>query len=531
MAPDFAAAQARALRNIIAHGDTDVFPFPFEKHLIEDRLDDCAATLLGWHKSFNDTLTHSPPLSVDALCQVGYTGFRQVTLIEPFWNAYYLALVLSLADAIESVRMPVTDRSVFSYRYNPDTKQSSLFQKITWNDYRRQCVELAQDYEHIVLTDISDFYPRVNHHRLENALKQIPSSGDTTSRILRLLTTFSHRQSYGLPVGGPASRILAELSLADVDRHLRSVGTVFCRYADDFTLFCSSKSAALKALVGLSEALSLEGLSLQKQKTRIMRRAEFLQMHAHLDPNTQGSMEQKLLGLSLKFDPYSPTAEEDYLALKASVADIDIVGILSNEVAKTAIDQTLTRQALNALRALDIAQRELSLSVLLAEENIDVLAPVFPHLMRIVRSTYDELSNPAKDMVDSALLGLIDRGSHILSVDINRLFLVQVLSRRHTATKESALVAMHSNAASRLLRRMIVHALANWGCRYFLKGELRSFASASPWERRALLVGSFCLGDEGRHWRKHTRDTFQPVEQLITSWAADRKRARRSVPV
>ena len=75
-------------------------------------------------------------------------------------------------------------------------------------------------------------------------------------------------------------------------------------------------------------------------------------------------MEQKLLGLSLKYDPYSPTAEEDYLALKASVADIDIVGILSNEVAKAAKDQTLTRQALNALRALEVAERERSLSIL-----------------------------------------------------------------------------------------------------------------------------------------------------------------------
>ena len=102
---------------------------------------------------------------------------------------------------------------------------------------------------------------------------------------------------------------------------------------------------------------------------------------------------------------------------------------------------------------------------LLAEENIDILAPVFPHLMRIVRSTYDELGAAAKDMVDTALLSLIDRGSHILSVDINRLFLVQVLSRRHTDAKENAIVAMYADTANVLVRRMILHALANWDCR------------------------------------------------------------------
>ena len=530
MSRDFASAQDRALTNIVTHGDTDVFPFPFEKHLFEDNRDDCAAALKAWHSSFDETLTELPPLTVDALYQVGYTGFRQVTQIEPFWNAYYLALVLSLADAIEAVRLPTIEESVFSYRYDPNPEQSSLFRRITWNDYRKRCVELARGHDYIVLTDISDFYPRINHHRLDNALHQIPTSGDTPARILQLLKTFSHRQSYGLPVGGPASRILAELSLADVDRHLRNTGTAFCRYADDFTILCSSRSEALKSLVELSEILNLEGLSLQKQKTRIMRRAEFLQMHAHLDPDAGGSMEQKLLGLSLKYDPYSPTAEEDYRALKASVADIDIVGILSNEVAKTTIDQTLTRQALNALRALEIPDRERSLSLLLAAENVDVLAPVFPHLMRIVRGTYDELGASAKDMVDAALLALIQGDSHILSIDINRLFLVQVLSRRHAVAKEKALVGMHPNCANPLLRRMVIHALANWDCRYFVKRELRNFASTSPWERRALIVSSFRLGDEGRHWRR-SNPGFNRIEQLICSWAGERKQARRLIAV
>lgn len=531
MSRDFAAAQVRALNNIVAHGDTDVFPFPFEKHLFHDRPDDCLADLAERHGSFDDALTQSPPLSVDALSQVGYTGFRQVAQIEPFWNAYYLALVLSLADAIETVRVPAREKSIFSYRFDHDPDGDSLFQKITWNDYRRRCVDLARTRKYVVLTDISDFYPRVNHHRLQNALNQIPTSAGIGPRILKLLSTFSYSQSYGLPVGGPASRILAELALADADRHLRAVGIAFCRYADDYTVFCDSRSDALKALVALSEILGLEGLSLQKQKTRIVSRTEFFRMHTHLDPDAKGSMEQKLLGLSLKYDPYSPTAEEDYLALKASVADIDIVGILSNEVAKTAIDQTLTKQALNALRALDIAERERSLSILLAEENIDILAPVFPHLMRIVRSTYDELGDPAKDMVDAALLSLLDRSSHILSVDVNRLFLVQVLSRRRTEPKEKALVAMHPGAGNPLLRRMIVHALANWDCRYFAKRELRNFTSVSPWERRALIVGSFCLGEEGRHWRNRTKAAFNPVEQLVASWAAERKQAGRPVPV
>ena len=122
------------------------------------------------------------------------------------------------------------------------------------------------------------------------------------------------------------------------------------------------------------------------------------------------------------------------------------------------------------------------------------LRPCSHTLMRIVRSTYDDLSAPAKDMVDAALLSLIDGGSHILSIEINRLFLVQVLSRRHATAKERALLAMHAKSANPLLRRMLLHALANWDCGYFVKEQLRSFSSMSPLERRALLVSSFCLG-------------------------------------
>ena len=263
-----------------------------------------------------------------------------------------------------------------------------------------------------------------------------------------------------------------------------------------------------------------------------MPRGEFLQMHSHLDPSARGTMEQKLLGLSLKYDPYSATPEEDYLALKASVEDIDVIGILSSEVAKTAIDQTLTRQALNALRALDVPERETALSILLAPENLDVLSPVFPHLMRMVRGNYDEIGTCAKDIVDENLLALIDKGSHLLSIEINRLYLVQVLARRHSDSKEKALVAMFGdNPDSLLLRRMVILALANWNCGYFVKKELRHFASASPWERRALIVSSYRLGDQGKHWRRRARHAFNQVEGLLDDWACDRKQAGQLVPV
>ena len=320
----------RAIQNVVSFGDTDVFPFPFERFLFEDKFAECVDILHKRHKEFDKALASTPPLNINALAQVGYTGFRRVTQIEPFWNAYYLALVLSVSDKIESRRIPCGEETIFSYRYFWNNESSSLFADSTWYDYRKRAVALARDHAFVVLTDIADFYSRINHHRLDNALKRLSSNTDVTKRIITLLTKFSDRKSYGLPVGGPASRILAELALVNVDNHLRSKGYTFCRYADDYTIFCDSLSTSYKVLVELSDILFDEGLSLQKSKTKIVSSKEFQETHRNLDPQSASSAtdEQKLLGLSIKFDPYSPTAEEDYERLQEAVSRIDIVGIL-----------------------------------------------------------------------------------------------------------------------------------------------------------------------------------------------------------
>ena len=523
----------RAIRNVIAFGDTDVFPFPFERYLFEDRFDDCVDLLRARHASFEDELAAYPPLNINAISQVGYTGFRRVTEIEPFWNAYYLALTMTVAGDIESGRTPPADGVVFSYRYSWDKSASSLFAASTWYDYRKRAADLAKTHDYVVLTDIADFYSRVNHHKLENALKRLPRASEVTKRIIALLTRFSDRRSYGLPIGGPASRILAELALSNVDRHLRSRGITFCRYADDFTIFCETISSAYKVLVELSDILCDEGLSLQKSKTKIVSSGEFQEMHRQLDPADAPSAtdEQRLLALSIKYDPYSPTADSDYEKLQKAVSKIDIVGILSREIAKTAIDQAVVRQAIGALRGLDPATREQSLKVLLDPKNIVTLAPVFTHVMRTVRGTYDDLEESGKHFVDEALLSLFDDDSHLLSMDVNRAYYLQVLARRHHTDKERVMVSMFDRTSSPLLRRIVIHTMANWDCHYMVSRALNNFASYNDWERRALLVGSFSLTDEGAHWRRHVRSTLNGAEELVKAWAAERKRDGRSIPV
>jgi hypothetical protein len=92
-----------------------------------------------------------------------------------------------------------------------------------------------------------------------------------------ILQNFSGTYSFGMPVGGPAARILSELLLNQIDSLLRFEGIEFCRFADDYHLFSDSYEGAFRNLVFLSEKLLMnQGLQLQKSKTRIMTGAEFV---------------------------------------------------------------------------------------------------------------------------------------------------------------------------------------------------------------------------------------------------------------
>ena len=534
---DIDKAIRASLRNIAGHGDTDIFPFPFETYVFFDRLDESCSLLRDLHENFETYLASYPPFTLVTLTQVGYAGFRWATQIEPFWNAYYLALVTALADQIETIRIPEDDKAVFSYRYKWHEAEAKLFSDSSWRNYKLRSLELSLDANYVVVTDIFDFYPRINHHRIENALNRLPSPADLLIRIMRLLSGFAQNVSYGLPIGGPASRILAELALVPVDEHLFRRKISFCRYADDYSIFCKSRSDAYKALVLLSEKLFNEGLVLQKNKTRIISAAEFRETAGFLDPRVKtedsdrASEEQKLLNISIRFDPYSATAEEDYERLKAAVSKVDIVGILGREVQKAAIDPTVAKQAINAIRALDPAARDGAIRTLLDSTNLEVLSPVFVTLMRAIRGVYDDLENAGKDFVDNALTQIYDGHSHLLSVDLNLSFFIHAMSMRASPRKEEILVELFDQQVNPLIRRQIILAMAKWKRFYWLTDIKNKYGGLSSWEKRAFIIASYVLGDEGKHWRHHTKHTWTPMDSLVRSWCSQRYQATGTVPI
>jgi Reverse transcriptase (RNA-dependent DNA polymerase) len=514
----------RAIENVIRHGDTDIFPFPIENHLFFDKPAETVVLLEEIQKNFHEHLSRYPPTHEAALAPVNYTGFRWATQIDPLWNLYFLALVLSIADQIEDARLPANTDCVFSYRYCWDPKTANLFNETySWRGFMECSLQHARSHKFVVACDISEFYPRLGHHRLENALLQLSIPNDTHSRIMAFLANFSNNNSFGLPIGGPAARILSELVLNQIDRLLRTESRIFCRFADDFHIFCDSHEEAYGSLISLSDKLLRnQGLQLQKSKTRIMSSAEFVATSpVHLDDDDSRARARGLMQLSLRFDPYSQTSKADYAALKAEIERFDILGLLREELLKSRVHISLARKIVHAVRFLDPKARDDAIITLI--DNAELLYPIFAAVLTVAKSVFDDLSSAAQVHVHQKIVDLIESHSHVLRVELNLAFAIRLLSCRHSPEAEAALAKIYTqSSSSSLLRRDIILTMAKWKNWYWLSDLRSSFRSLSPTERRAFIVASYALRDEGKHWRQHASSEFSPLENLIRSWAAEK---------
>jgi hypothetical protein len=532
----------RAIKNITKFGDTDIFPFPIENHVLFDKQKEAVDLLLDINQNFTDRLAQFPPTNTNALAPVSYTGFRWATQLDPIWNAYFLGLVLSISKEIEDARIPAKDKISFSYRINSNIHSSELFDtSFNWRAFMDHSLKTAKQTKFIVTCDISEFYPRLNHHRLDNVLRQLSLKGDQPSKIMAFLKDFSNTYSFGLPVGGPAARILSELLLDQVDRLLRTQGIEFCRFADDFHLFADSYENAFKALLYLSERLlRTQGLQLQKAKTRIMTSEEFIATNplgreitdapAEVTQPSLEEQSQNLMRLSIRFDPYSSTADEDYEALRAEIGKIDLLFLLKAELTKSRVHISLSKRIISAIKYIDEPQR--SEAVLSLIQNEDLLYPIYANVLLVAKTLYEDLREEAREEIIRYVRTLLLTDSHVLQTDLNLCYAVRLLSCKSGSENEEALHRVFNQSDNSLVRKDVIITMARWRATYWLSNLKANFRTLNPIERRSFLVASFAMRDEGSHWRSHTKAEFSPFERLVQNWAEERtKNATWNIPL
>jgi len=171
-----------------------------------------------------------------------------------------------LLNRLEPIFEPIFDDANFGYRRGRSTKDAM----------RKIWKEIEAGNEWIVDADLKDFFGSACHQKVLTLFGQRIADG----RILSLLDSIM-KAGYvaegkklpterGVPQGGVFSPLASNVLLTLFDREMRRKGYRLTRYADDWLVTCSTRAEAQAALDFATKVLSQLGVTLNKEKTRIV---------------------------------------------------------------------------------------------------------------------------------------------------------------------------------------------------------------------------------------------------------------------
>lgn len=161
---------------------------------------------------------------------------------------------------------------LFQYYYHPLKSEFAFGFVKTFSKERRDIVANATRHlnkNHILNTDIKDFFPSIKINHVKEMLESAPFNYDTElSSAIALLCCYKG----ALAVGSPTSPILSSFYCLSLDKEVNKLATdynlTYTRYADDIT-FSSAYKIDSKVLNDLELILSKYGFGLNKKKTRL----------------------------------------------------------------------------------------------------------------------------------------------------------------------------------------------------------------------------------------------------------------------
>ncbi|RXG85064.1 RNA-directed DNA polymerase [Bradyrhizobium zhanjiangense] len=512
------ASVRRAINHLGAFGDTDLFPRLPEMRCFLERpgttAKDCESLNIG---------QYAPVGAVETLTPKSWLGFRIAHQLAAADNVIYLASLLDCAPNLEAARLPKEGNEAFAYRF-AEGESLRIFEAARgfhqWLAYLSEFGgpenPFAEDRP-AILTDISDFYQRIYFHRIENVLQDAGCPKGPSDLVKKIIKTSRARQSYGLPVGSTASRLLAECLLNDTDMLLKNMGVKFTRYVDDFRIEVPAGVEAHSILCRLAEHLMVtEGLSLNVTKTKMtsvkeIRRSSKGRLQ---DVFTSAEMERMKALITLNYGEEDEPKDEDMIANPLISAEF-LLDRLDEIGDKKGIDLSVFKAVLRALRflpgidAMRLLEKHADLLYYVPREFCLVLSAAskqegFP--VQSVKARVRELlaMSPYADLayVRSWLLYLFVDGSLPVSLadwqfyDFNR----SVIERRS---------------------HFFFRGLAN--DRPFFRALKTQLGSLSEWDKPAALMAGMCLPfDEYKHWLADAaRQINSPFAATYTAWLRD----------
>ncbi|QBM74520.1 RNA-directed DNA polymerase [Sphingomonas sp. AAP5] len=507
----------RAICHLAELGDTDILPPLFEFAFYANAADAVVKKLCGLQFG-----TYKPVGAFEVLSPKTQTSFRIAHQLYATDTLLYTAAALSVAPAIDEKRLDI-ELGAFSYRYEPDESAAQFFSnECSYHNWLVSVTTLCTpdnpfSREKLVLeTDIADFYSRIYFHRIEHVLDDIKAPNSARKIIENIIKTSRARQSYGLPVGTAASRIIAEGVLIDIDEMLRQQGISFTRYVDDFKIFVESPEAAHTALCRLAEYLMLtEGLSLNASKTRILPQSAIIEEIESKFSDVFSDSERKAL------DRYIQAIYDDEDIEEAVALDVDPDTLeikLENIISSASIDYTSVKLILKALRATGVTDPLIFLNR-------------FSKLLYYVPRDFCILIGSLAQRQPKLASEIADR---IISIAKERPYVEMALARiwvSHLFVSGALAITVESLDKLSLgdtviERRQKILLKGRIGDRAFFREAKTRFADLSDWEKPALMLAASCLSkSEYDTWLGFCKDRYNDIlcDEYISWLKANRE--------
>ncbi len=172
----------------------------------------------------------------------------------------------ALVNRLEPIFEAVFDPSSFGYRKGRRT--ADALAKI-W-------CEVEAGNEWIVDADLKDYFGSVDHDKLMALVGKRVADSRVLKHIQQMLEAgyLAGGQRFatprGTPQGGVISPLLSNILLTPFDKEMRRQGYRLTRWADDWIVTCRTRSEAEYALARAAKILDQLGVTLNREKTRIV---------------------------------------------------------------------------------------------------------------------------------------------------------------------------------------------------------------------------------------------------------------------
>jgi hypothetical protein len=486
------------------HGFGDFFPEPPEWRIAREHWASIKPILADL-----DLDTFAGYDRIPAFAPKSRLNVRRVALLHPYDLLLYTALVLGLRDAVSRSRLAADQQRVFSYRAEGCTDDQLYSSMPGFSDFRKAISDrFKSGGGYVGITDVADFYPRIYQHRLVNAPQAAATQSDLDRiRVLeKMLFRLSDGTSYGIPIGPPASRILGEAVLIDVDSTLLSNGIDFVRFSDDYVIFASRPEDADYGIRVLGETLFLNhGLTLQTAKTKVMPGSVYLErfLTSHSEKEETRRQLIEIIGGydgNLSYDDLDEEAKNQIDALNLS-------DMLSDALAEGYdVDYREVSFILGRLSALQMPDL-----IPIVLKNLELLSPVAHSVVAFFRE-FDNLDQSTRNSIAEKVLSPIIDGTRFS--EYYAIWILHLFTHSRDWNHLETILRIFRETHSDVIRRYAALALRTCGDRAAALIVARYLQAASPLCRTAILLATSRMGfDERRFLKRSLRltDSFEKV--------------------